>query len=264
MNQNKLLLAIPVYNCEKQIKRVLEKIKKFKYIEMINEAIIIDNISKDNTLKVSKTYLKEIKINSKIMQNIENVNLGGTHKVIFDYAIQNNFDYIIIIHGDDQADINDLNNILKYSEYKKFEWVRGSRFEKSSKLHGYSKIKTFGNIFFNIIFSVLTKKKITDIGSGLDLYSVNFIKKINYYNFPDRLTFDYYMILYAGYKKIKIKFFAINWYEFDQISNVRLFNQTLELFKIIYKYIFFKKTIFKENKIFSKYKYKDIYINLIK
>lgn len=259
MIKSKILMAIPVYNCEKQIKRVLEKIKKFDNINLISELLIIDNISKDKTLEVSKNNLDIIQINSKIFQNSKNINLGGSHKVIFDYALESGFDYVIIIHGDDQANINDLNDIMVNLEFKKYDWLRGSRFEKHSKLHGYSKIKTFGNIFFNIIFSILTLKKISDIGSGLDIYSTKLIEKINYYNFPNRLTFDYFMILYTGYKKTNIKFFPINWYEFDQVSNVRLFSQTIELFKILLYYIFFKKKMFEEKNSNLKYNYNQVF-----
>ena len=49
----------------------------------------------------------------KVLKNRENYGLGGSHKVAFNYAIENNFDYIIVLHGDDQGSISDMIPVLK-------------------------------------------------------------------------------------------------------------------------------------------------------
>ena len=77
------------------------------------------------------------------------------------------------MHGDDQADIEDF--IKVQNEVKNFEWIKFSRFHPKSKLLGYSKIKIIGNKFFNFLFSLILRKKLYDIGSGLDLYNKSFI-----------------------------------------------------------------------------------------
>ena len=38
---NKIILAVPCYNCEKQISRVLQSIKDFKHLDKINGTKII-------------------------------------------------------------------------------------------------------------------------------------------------------------------------------------------------------------------------------
>lgn len=44
--------------------------------------------------------------------------MGGSHKVAFNYAIENNFDYIIVLHGDDQGSISDMIPVLKMVHLK--------------------------------------------------------------------------------------------------------------------------------------------------
>ena len=44
--------------------------------------------------------------------------MGGSHKVAFNYAIENNFDYIIVLHGDDQGSISDMIPVLKNGAFK--------------------------------------------------------------------------------------------------------------------------------------------------
>ena len=60
--KDKILLFIPAYNCEKQIIRVLEQLDEnvFKYID---EVIVINNKSTDNTEKVVNEYIKNNKKN---------------------------------------------------------------------------------------------------------------------------------------------------------------------------------------------------------
>ena len=60
-----ILLAIPVYNCEKQIVRVLDSIKK--HILKFNEIIFIENKSTDRTLSKISEYVK--------INNLKNVSV---------------------------------------------------------------------------------------------------------------------------------------------------------------------------------------------
>ena len=119
--QDKILLFIPMYNCEKQIIRVLKQLNK-EVQAYINEIIIINNISTDNGEEKVREYIKNNEFECKItlMRNEENYGLGGSHKVAFKYAKENGFDYVIVMHGDDQSQISDLLPILKDKSYRKY------------------------------------------------------------------------------------------------------------------------------------------------
>lgn len=49
----------------------------------------------------------------KLLRKDKNYGLGGSHKVSFNYAIENGFDYVIVLHGDDQGHISNLVPYLK-------------------------------------------------------------------------------------------------------------------------------------------------------
>jgi possible glycosyltransferase len=99
--EEKILLFIPMFNCERQIIRVLDQIDE-KVKEYITETIVIDNRSTDSSQEKVIDYIKNNKNkNIKLFLNTENYNLGGSHKVAFNYAVKNNFDYVIVLHGDD-------------------------------------------------------------------------------------------------------------------------------------------------------------------
>ena len=90
--------------------------------------------------------------------------------------INNKFDYLVTIHGDNQGDIRNLEHIFMSKEYIKYDCMYGARFHPHSNLINYSKLRVFGNICFNMVFSLLLRKKIYDIGAGLNIYSRKFLK----------------------------------------------------------------------------------------
>ena len=147
----KILLFIPMYNCKEQIIRVLEQISS-NIEKNLHEIIIVDNGSTDGGIENVLDYIKHNKkiVELKILINDANYGLGGSHKVAFSYAEENNFDYIIVLHGDDQANVNDIVPYLENKEYQNYDCFLGSRFMKQSKLEGYSKFRTC-NSFFCII-----------------------------------------------------------------------------------------------------------------
>ena len=253
MKKDKIMVFIPVYNCEKQITRVLSQIND-DVLTYVDEIIVVNNLSTDNTVKVTQDYLlKHIELPCKIINNNANFNLGGSHKVAFNYALENDFDYVIVLHGDDQADIRDFLPILKKKSYKRADCVLGGRFESRSCLIGYSKKRILGNHVFNLIYSLAAGKSIRDMGSGLNMYSTNMLKSKFYIGLSDSLYFNAEMLLFSAYYNVDFKFYPITWREEDQVSNAKLFNLSYNLFVMALRYRLNKK------KYIDSYCKKDIY-----
>jgi len=108
MEKPKILVAIPTYNCAKQLPRVLNGFDK-KLLERIEKVIVIDNGSTDDTVTIAKATIKKINTPKiEVWQNKNNYNLGGTHKVAFLTCQKLGMDYVAILHGDDQAKTQEL------------------------------------------------------------------------------------------------------------------------------------------------------------
>ena len=240
---NKVLVFVPCYNCENQIVKTINNIETYfgKYLDQV---LIIDNGSTDNTLNVVQKFIKKSDIKSfKILLNNSNYSLGGSHKVAFNYMIDNQFDYLVTIHGDNQGDIRNLEHIFMNKEYIKYDCMFGARFHPQSKLINYSKLRVFGNICFNLLFSIILRKKIYDIGAGLNVYSRRFLKNKVFLNFPNTMMFNPYLHFYSFLINSKTIFFPIDWKEEDQISNVSFFGDTIKLCKIVLILIFNKDSL---------------------
>ncbi|KXK25798.1 MAG: Undecaprenyl-phosphate 4-deoxy-4-formamido-L-arabinose transferase [candidate division WS6 bacterium OLB20] len=243
MTKPKILVFIPMYNCEKQIPRVLAQIDE-RVAPFVAEVIVVNNRSTDNSEQTVKDLFAagKLPVKGTLLRNDQNYNLGGSHKVAFDYAIKNGFDYVIVLHGDDQADIHDLLPYLQDKTYEKYDCLLGSRFMKGSRLKGYSALRTLGNLVYNVLFSAATRRRVKDLGSGLNMYNTAMLQSRFYVNFSDRLTFNYFMIFANAYYGFQAKFFPISWREEDQVSNVKLFSQARDMLLMVVRFVLRPKT----------------------
>jgi glycosyltransferase involved in cell wall biosynthesis len=79
----KLLVFIPCYNCGQQITRVLRQFDDATS-GLFSEILVLDNGSKDNTVKAATEASKEVHhAQVTIGRNHANYSLGGSHKVAF-------------------------------------------------------------------------------------------------------------------------------------------------------------------------------------
>lgn len=240
----KLMLFIPMYNCEKQIPRVLSKFSE-EIQKLFTEIVIIDNGSKDNSLSAAQLGLEKLKyVKTTLLQNCDNYNLGGSHKVAFNYALTQGYDYVAVLHGDDQGEVADFVPHLTSGEYQAYDSFLGSRFHKDSKLIHYPMFRACGNIGLNLLCSMITGYWITDMGGGLNIYSTNYLKSKFYLYFPNNLTFNVFMLFYGCHVKSSFKFFPLVWKEEDQISNAKVFQQGFRILYLLLEYLFLRKQLF--------------------
>lgn len=228
----KNLLVIPTYNCENQIARVLAKIKIANFYQF-QEILIIDNRSTDHTKERAKEFILKNSMPVKILINDKNNNLGGTLKNAFNYAIRENYTYIGVIHGDDQGNPADLKEFLVDNIKLNFDLAIGSRFNRKSNLIGYSIVRNLGNRFVNVLASIIMKNNIEDLIAGVNIYRVDFLRRIPFESFPNNLTFDAHLLFSSIIHKGEIRYFPITWKDEDQISNARIFRQGFLILKTL-------------------------------
>ena len=230
-------IFILAYNCAPQLKRVINSLnnKADLLIERGWQSIyFVNNKSTDNTLSIMQESLQELKknnFNCSIINNRKNYGLGGSHKVSFYAAEKFKFTHACIFHGDDQADLNDLIDIPE--KLYKNDCILGSRFSKGSKLNGYSSARIIGNLFFNLLFSIVLKRKIYDLGSGLNVFSEKVFKDRKIVLFPDGMYFNQSLLILIA-KYYDYEYFPITWSEKDQVSNVKNFKMGIDTLRNLF------------------------------
>ena len=222
---DRILLFVPMYNCAKQIPRVIAQLDA-EATALLDGLIVVDNQSTDGGREVALEAIGRLEnLQATVLRNDDNYGLGGSHKVAFQHAIDNGYTHVIVLHGDDQGSIADLLPHLRAGAHRNHDALLGARFHPESTLPGYSAFRTFGNRVFNALFAGVCGSRIHDLGSGLNLYKTALLADGFYARFPDDLTFNYCMSMAHAHLGHDVIFFPITWREDDQISNVRLFSQ---------------------------------------
>jgi hypothetical protein len=131
--------------------------------------------------------------------------------------------HVIILHGDNQAKSDEANLLIDRVETGSCQTILGSRFNKNSTLIGYDKKRIIGNKVLNVIYSIFTLRRCEDLGSGLNIFSIQDLDEKTYLQFADRLTFNYELLLDLIKRKVNFDYLPITWREEDQTSNARNF-----------------------------------------
>lgn len=220
----KITVAVTCYNCENQISRALDEINSILgSAPEISEIAVIDNCSTDKTLKTASDTLKQLSHSQKfkILQNAKNVGLGGSHKIAFELSRQHQSSHLLIFHGDHQASALDIQSVIQTAKANNSATCLGARFLNLSLLSGYSFVRTAGNIFLNLLYSIFCRTKIYDLGSGLNLFKVSDFDPNAMQNFDDGFTFNMDLLLYLVEYKRPFNYHPIRWSTSDQVSNAK-------------------------------------------
>lgn len=250
------LLFIPMYNCGPQIARTLAKIGP-KAQSLFMEVLAVDNRSGDDTIANCIAAMAGMRGTRRtLVRNVENFNLGGSHKIAFLYAMNHEFDFVVVLHGDDQGCIDDILPLIERAEFEPYDCVLGARFMPGARLVNYSFLRMVGNIVMNLIFSIVLGRMIYDLGAGLNLYTTRFLRNKQFLRFPDALTFNYHMLVYTIKSNATFRFVPITWSEKDQVSNVRLFQQSKRLLALLADVMAHRFVVFDDaGRLADKYRY---------
>ena len=231
---NKVLLAIPCYNCAPQLQRLIPKV--LDSANHFTEVVFFENQSADDTLETLKNGVRSHSVtNTKILQNRENYGLGGSFKNMVEYGNRNGFSHLCLFHGDDQASTEDLVKVVQYCLEKELSCVFGARFMPDSKSFGYSRQRDWGNRTLNKLFSWLLSTPIYELGSGLNIYKLSSLPK-DIPLWPNHMAFDINLLTHYVDGPDRWEFFPISWYEDDQESNADNIKVGLTLLKMLLRY----------------------------
>lgn len=235
---DRILVFIPCYNCALQIPRVLAQFNSVaaRYVETI---LVLDNGSKDGTREAAIAAARTMPaLDIKVARNRNNVNLGGSHKAAFAYALEHGYTHVIVLHGDDQGNILDMLPVLDRGDHRRLDACLGARFARGSKLVGYSAFRIFGNRVFNTIFTLALRRRVLDLGAGLNIFGVRVMRSRYLQNYADDLRFNVYLLMGMFHDGLEAEFFPISWREDDQISNVKMTSQAVNTLRMLRDRIF--------------------------
>ena len=238
----KILIFIITYKASYRLLDLINKVP-FSYLKKHNfEIYISDDCSNDDTIN----YINKLKSRYKgyltININKKNLGYGGNIKKCINFAFKKNFDFAVMLHGDNQYNPKFIQNMLqKIIKNRDIAAISGSRMAKKiNALKGKMPIYKFiGNLFLSNLFNFIYKTNFTDCHTGYWAYNLNKIKKNFFLRADDNFCFDIDMRLMLSKEGLQIDEIPITTYYGNERSSIH----------IIYAIRFFIKTI--KFKIFS-------------
>ena len=154
----KITVGIPAYNEEKNIAKIIVKLKK-----MVDQILVCDDGSTDSTCAIAES------LGVTVIKHPKNLGYGSAIRSIFLKAREINSKVLVTIDADGQHKIEDVNKIIKPIVDGQADISIGSRFlDKHDNAPKYRKLGI--NIITKVTNSSLSEK-ITDAQSGFRAYN---------------------------------------------------------------------------------------------
>ncbi|MEX2007764.1 MAG: glycosyltransferase family 2 protein [Candidatus Levyibacteriota bacterium] len=200
----KLSIIIPVFNEQKTIGKVINRVQALKMPSVNIEVIVVDDGSTDGTPGI----LKKLNLkNTKVFFHDKNSGKGTAVKTGIHHATG---DYIVIQDADLEYDPQDIKKLLSQVTEKKAKVVYGTRLKR---LPNFSRderkplflIHYLGNRFLSLLTSILYGQWLTDMETCYKLFpkkAVTDMKlKAKRFDFEPEITSK---LLKRGYKILEI------------------------------------------------------------
>ena len=127
----RVLLGIPAYNEELSIGSVIHKSKK---VDVVDDILVVDDGSTDETSDIAKEF------GVKVIRHRKNAGKGAAIKTIFNYARDNDYDFMVLIDGDGQHDPYEIPHVLSPTLNPGADLVVGARWGNLTEMPFYRKI----------------------------------------------------------------------------------------------------------------------------
>jgi glycosyltransferase involved in cell wall biosynthesis len=195
LNGKKICIVLPAYNAAETLEMTYAEIP----FDIVDEVVLVDDASKDNTSDVGKRLgIKHI------VRHEQNRGYGGNQKSCYDKALSLGSDIVIMLHPDYQYTPKLIHAISGIIAYDVYPVVLGSRIlGKGALKGGMPMYKYIANRFLTLFQNILMSQKLSEYHSGYRAFSKEIFEKINIEANSDDFIFDNQMlaqIFYAGFE----------------------------------------------------------------
>lgn len=171
MSQNgpKILVFIVAYFAADHIRSVFERIDANLLKNDDVHILVIDDASTDSSSETAADWVKQNGYkNITILRNPVNQGYGGNQKIGYRFAVDNGFDYVILLHGDGQYAPELLPDFIKIWKDTQADVVLGSRMHSvaSARKGGMPIYKILGNKVLTTFQNAVCGQNLSEYHTG--------------------------------------------------------------------------------------------------
>ncbi|MDR2361295.1 MAG: glycosyltransferase family 2 protein [Prevotellaceae bacterium] len=196
INGKRIAVVLPAYNAESTLEKTYHEIP----LDMVDDVILVDDKSHDNTVQVARHL--GIKY---VIQHEQNRGYGGNQKTCYNKALELNADIVVMLHPDYQYTPMLLPAMCYVIANDVYPVALGSRILGRGALHGGMPLyKYVANRLLTWTQNILMRQKLSEYHTGYRAFSRSALQTVNYAVNSDDFVFDNQMLAQLFFKGFEI------------------------------------------------------------
>jgi glycosyltransferase involved in cell wall biosynthesis len=186
IKNKKIIIVLPAYNAALTLEKTYNEIP----FDIVDEVVLVDDKSKDDTVEVAaRIGIKHI------IRHAENKGYGGNQKSCYNKALELGGDIVIMLHPDYQYTPLLIQSMAHIIANELYPVVFGSRILGKGALKGGMPLyKYFFNRCLTLGQNILINQKLSEYHTGYRAFSRQVLETIDYEACNDDFVFDNEMI----------------------------------------------------------------------
>ncbi len=208
----KVIVVLPAYNAARTLEQTYREIP----FDLVDEVVLVDDKSRDDTVKVGHALgIKHI-----IVHEV-NTGYGGNQKDCYDKALALGGDIIVMLHPDYQYTPKLLTSMIALLGNGLYPVVFGSRILGGGALKGGMPVyKYIANRLLTLTQNLLMGEKLSEYHTGYRAYTGEVLRACPYRRCSDDFVFDNQMIAQIFWNKFQIAEITCPTKYFDEASSI--------------------------------------------
>ena len=242
----KVAVLIVAYNAEKYIEKVLARIP-VEIAELFAQIYVIDDSSVDRTYESTIEAGQKLNLNNlRVYRTPINRGYGGNQKLGYTYAVEHDFDFVVMLHGDGQYAPEYLPHMIAPFADGETDVVLGSRMLSPSHAlkGGMPFYKWTGNQILTWFENKMLGVSLAEFHTGYRAFRVERLRQIPFKYNSDDFHFDTEILIQFLSAGGKITEVPIPTYYGDEISHVNGLHYAWNCVKSVMKYRLFNMGLF--------------------
>lgn len=190
----KVVVVLPAYNAGKTLEKTYHEIPH----DLVDEIILCDDASKDNTVELARSLGVH-----HVISHEKNKGYGGNQKSLYNKSLEIGADIVIMLHPDYQYTPKLIPAMVNIIGDDLYPVVLGSRILGKGALDGgMPYYKYVANRFLTLFQNLMVNYKLSEYHTGYRAFSKEVLINIRYEVNSDDFVFDNEMlsqIIYAGF-----------------------------------------------------------------